>query len=80
MRKHVICTTVKNHISEAHSSLSEAEKSDNLGDLGITQLPVYSKQIKQSFPGLIIDDERAIEVEDSGDNFSVTERVYENKS
>ena len=36
--------SLQNHISEAHSSISEAETSDNnLEDLGITQLPVYSK-------------------------------------
>ena len=42
--------SLQNHISEAHSNISEAEQSNNLEDLGIVQLPVYSKRIKQSFP------------------------------
>ena len=56
----------------AHSNISEAEQSNNLEDLGIVQLPVYSKRIKQTFPGLIIDEEGAIEVDDSDEEFSVT--------
>ena len=64
--------SLQNHISEAHSNISEAEQSNNLEDLGIVQLPVYSKRIKQTFPGLIIDEEGAIEVDDSDEEFSVT--------
>ena len=64
--------SLQNHISEAHSNISEAEQSNNLEDLGIVQLPVYSKRIKQTFPRLIIDEEGAIEVDDSDEEFSVT--------
>ena len=65
--------SLQNHISEEHSCISEDETSDNLEDLGIPQLPVYSKRIKQTFPGLIIDDEGVIEAEDSDEEFTVTE-------
>ena len=64
--------SLQNHLSEAHSDISEAENSNNLEGLGIVQLPVYSKRIKQTFPGLIIDEEGAIEVDESDEEFSVT--------
>ena len=89
MEKHVLCihmypceecgfqgqdiVSLQNHISEEHSCISEDETSDNLEDLGIPQPPVYSKRIKQTFPGLIIDDEGVIEAEDSDEEFTVTE-------
>ena len=64
--------SLENHVSEAHSCIFETENSNDLEDLGIIQLPVYSKRIKQTFPGLIIDEEGGIEVDDYDEEFSLT--------
>ena len=64
--------SLQNHVSEAHSSIFKAVNSKNLEDLGIIQLQVYSKLKKQTFPGLIIDEEGGIEVDDYDEEFSLT--------
>ena len=43
----------------------------DLEELGIVKLPVYSRRIKQTFPGLNMDKEGSIDVDESEDVKSV---------
>ena len=56
------------HISESHINCWDE---NNLEQLGIQQLPYYSRRIKQNFNGLLIDDEGSIEVEESDEEYEI---------
>ena len=58
------------HISESHTNSSDE---NNLKQLGIQQLPFYSRRIKQNFNGLLIYEEGSIEVEESDEKFEMKE-------
>ena len=62
--------SLKVHISESHTNRSDE---NNLEQLGIQQLPFYSRRIKQNFKGLLIDEEGSIEVEESDEEFEMKE-------
>ena len=66
----------KKHLSESHAEYSF---NSDLEDLGIVKLPVYSRRIKQTFTGLLIDEAGSIEVEDSDDDYQETtdDELYE---
>ena len=61
--------SLKVHISE-----------NNLEQLGIQQLPFYSRRIKQNFNGLLIDEEGSIEVEESDEEFDGMVWIFVMKS
>ena len=58
--------SLEEHIKESHV-LSDLE------ELGIVKLPVYSRRIKQTFPGLVIDEEGSIDIEESDDEYTIEE-------
>ena len=62
-------TKHKKHLSESHAEFSF---SSDLEDLGVEKLPVYSRRIKQTFTGLVIDEAGSNEGEDSDDDFQET--------
>ena len=48
----------KKHLSECHAEFC---LSNDLEDLGIEKLPVYSHRIKETFTGLVIDEAGSID-------------------
>ena len=59
------------HISESHDETC-------LEQLGIKQLPYYSKRIKQNFNGLSIDKDGSFEVEESEEEYEMEETIVNN--
>ena len=51
-------TKHKKHLSECHAEFC---LSNDLEDLGIEKLPVYSHRIKETFTGLVIDEAGSID-------------------
>ena len=63
--------SLKQHISESHDETC-------LEQLGIKQLPYYSKRIKQNFNGLSIDKDGSFEVEESEEEYEMEETIVNN--
>lgn len=63
--------SLKQHISESHDETC-------LEQLGIKQLPYYSKRIKQNFNSLSIDKDGSFEVEESEEEYEMEETIVNN--